>query len=151
MRLRFPIRNLAFVILTVVALGACQSTGVDGLTVSNAPPEMSESAASAIAGDLVSRLSEQIGPGTSLIRLRQDGSPFGQALETALKNSGYAVVTDQKIDDKGHSIALAYVVESFERTILARLSTRTVELGRAYSVSPAGAAPTSPLSVMRRG
>jgi hypothetical protein len=42
------------------------------------------------------------------------------------------------------------VVDSFEGQTLARLSTDKLELARAYSTTAAGAAPTSPLSVMQR-
>lgn len=131
-------------------LAGCQSLGTGGLVASAAPPEISGPAASAIAGDMVSRLVEQVGPGTAAIRLKRDGSPFGEALEDSLKAWGYAVVTDQKPDDK-KLIQLAYVVDSYDGQVLARLSTTTVELGRAYDVTSAGATPASPLSVMRRG
>lgn len=131
-------------------LAGCQSLDAGGLVASAAPPEISGPAASAIAGDMVSRLAEQVGPGTATIRLKRDGSPFGEALAASLKTWGYAVVTDQKPDDK-KLIQLAYVVDSYDGQVLARLSTTTVELGRAYEVTPTGAAPASPLSVMRRG
>jgi hypothetical protein len=143
--------RLALVVFAITTLGACQSTRLVGLVASNAPPEMSVPVANAIAGDMVSRFLEQIGPGTTTIALKQDNSPFGQALETALKNSGYAVVTDQKTDDKARPIALAYVVEPFEGNILVRLSTRTIDIGRAYAATPTGTTPASPLSVIRRG
>lgn len=131
-------------------LAGCQSLDTGGRVASAAPPEISGPAASAIAGDMVSRLAEQVGPGTATIRLKRDGSPFGEALEASLKTWGYAVVTEQKPDDK-KPIQLAYVVDSYDGQVLARLSTTTVELGRAYDVTPAGATPASPLSVMRRG
>jgi hypothetical protein len=82
--------------------------------------------------------------------LKPDGSPFGQALEASLKSWGYAVATDQKTEGQT-PIPLAYVIDSYDGHILARLSTTKVELGRAYDVTPAGATPASPLSVMRRG
>lgn len=145
LRAAFITTNLA------LGLAGCQSPGPDGLAVSNAPVDVSGPAASAIAGDMVSRLSEQIGPGTATVALKQDNSPFGQALESALKGWGYAVVTGQKTDGKTKVVTLAYAVEPFEGQILARLSTPGVEIGRAYSVTATGAAPTSPLSVMRRG
>ncbi|AYM14979.1 MULTISPECIES: conjugal transfer protein TrbH [Rhizobium/Agrobacterium group] len=132
-------------------LSGCQSLGTDGLTTSNAPAEISGPAASAIAGDMVSRLAEQIGPGTATVSLKQDSSPFGQALEAALKGWGYAVVTDQKIDGATRTVPLAYVVIPFEGQVLARLSTNSVELGRAYTVTTTGAQPASALSVMKRG
>ncbi|RWO62365.1 MAG: conjugal transfer protein TrbH [Mesorhizobium sp.] len=144
-------RLLAAAVTLAVFLSGCQSLGSGGLVASNAPADISGPAASSIAGDMVSRLAEHVGPGTSTIVLKQDGSPFGQALESALKGWGYAVVTDQKTDSRATVIPLAYVVEPFEGQVLARLSASSVELGRAYEVTPTGALPASPLSVMRRG
>ncbi len=137
--------------ITLIATGlsACQ-TGADGLPASAAQPEITAAASSAIAGDMVSRFAEQVGPGTGTIVLKEDASPSGQALAAALKGWGYAVATDQKTDDKKSSIELAYVVYDFEGQTLVRLSTRKVELARAYSTSAAGAVPASPLSVMQR-
>lgn len=146
-----PIRSLAAACLLGLLLSGCQTLGTDGLVASNAPPEISGAAASAIAGDMVSRLAEQIGPGTATVALKPDASPFGQALEAALKGWGYAVVTDQKTDNGAAVIPLAYVVLPFEGQVLARLSTNSVELGRAYTVTANGATPASALSLMRRG
>lgn len=149
-----PLRLIrAFVAACTVAilLSGCQSMGTDGLVASNAPPEISGPAASAIAGDMVSRLAEQIGPGKATVALKPDASPFGQALEAALKGWGYAVVTDQKTDTGTRIIPLAYVIVPFDGQVLARLSTDSVELGRAYTVTASGAAPASALSLMRRG
>lgn len=151
MRFSTTIRGIAIATTVSVFLSACQSSGVEGLTASNAPPEISRPAASAIAGDMVSRLAEQIGQGKVTVALKQDNSPFGQALESALKGWGYAVVTDQKTDGKAQLVTLAYVIEPFEGQVLARLSTAGVEIGRAYSVTATGATPASPLSVMQRG
>lgn len=138
----------------IAALGAllagCQSIGADGLVASSAPQELSGPAASAIAGDMVSRLAEQVGPGTGTILLKPDGSPFGSALEASLKGWGYAVVSDQETGKEG-LIPLAYVIDSYEGQVLARLSTGTIDLGRAYSATAAGATPASPLSIMRHG
>lgn len=143
------IRRLLGVVLIAASLAGCQTLGSDSLVASFAPPEISGPAASAIAGDMVTRLAEQVGPGTGTIVLKPDGSPFGQALEASLRSWGYAVATDQKTDEKT-PIPLAYVIDSYEGQVLARLSTNTIELGRAYRVTAAGAAPASPLSVMRR-
>ncbi|MGV2167704.1 MULTISPECIES: conjugal transfer protein TrbH [Agrobacterium tumefaciens complex] len=120
--------------------GIRASTSLDG-----------QPAANAIAGDMVSRLAEQIGPGTATVSPKQDSSPFGQALEAALKGWGYAVVTDQKTDGAARTVPLAYIVIPFEGQMLARLSTDSVELGRAYTVTTTGAEPASALSVMKRG
>src|SRR3546814_2605033 len=68
-----------------ILLAGCQSTGSDNLVASTAPPGISGPAASAIAGDMVSRLAEQIGQGKATIALKTDTSPFGQALKAALK------------------------------------------------------------------
>lgn len=146
-----PIRAIATAFALTIILSGCQSLGTDGLVASNAPAEISGPAASAIAGDMVSRLAEQIGPGKATVALKADASPFGQALEAALKGWGYAVVTDQKTDDGMKIIPLAYVIVPFDGQVLARLSTDSVELGRAYTVTSSGAAPASALSLMRRG
>lgn len=144
------LRSLAAACALAILLSGCQSTGPDGLVTSNAPPDISGPAASAIAGDMVSRLAEQIGPGKATVALKADASPFGQALEAALKGWGYAVVTDQT--DSGTTvIPLAYVIVPFDGQVLARLSTNSVELGRAYTVTANGATPASALSLMRRG
>ncbi|MBX5273219.1 conjugal transfer protein TrbH [Rhizobium sp. NLR17b] len=146
-----PIRCLATTGALAILLSGCQSTDTDGLSASAAPPEISGPAAGAIAGDMVSRLAEQIGHGKATVALKQDGSPFGQALEAALKGWGYAVVTDQKTDGGAAVIPLAYVIMPYDGQVLARLSTSSVELGRAYTVTTSGATPTSALSLMRRG
>ncbi|WP_223565218.1 conjugal transfer protein TrbH [Agrobacterium tumefaciens] len=146
-----PLRSLAAASALAILLSGCQSMHTGGLDASAAPPEVSGPAAGAIAGDMVSRLAEQIGQGKATVALKQDGSPFGQALEAALKGWGYAVVTDQKTDSKAVVIPLAYVIVPYEGQVLARLSTINVELGRAYTVTTAGATPTSALSLMRRG
>jgi len=98
---------------------------------------------------MVSRLAEHVGPGAGTILLKPDGSPFGGALEDSLKVWGYAVVSDQKADGE-KLIALAYVIDSHDGQVLARLSTGSVDLGRAYTTTATGAAAASPLSVMRR-
>lgn len=143
-------RRVIAVLLLSGALSGCLASGTDGLVESSAPPEISGPAASAIAGDMVTKLAEQIGPANGTIILKPDSSPFGQALETSLKSWGYAVATDQKTDGQ-KEIPLAYVVDSHEGQVLVRMSTSTVELGRAYRTTMSGASPASPLSVMRRG
>lgn len=151
MRTFYLIRSLAAACVLAIILSGCQSLGTDGLAASDAPADISGPAASAIAGDMVSRLAEQIGPGTATVSLKQDSSPFGQALEAALKGWGYAVVTDQKTDGATRTVSLAYVLVPYEGQVLAQLSTNSVELGRAYTMTQAGAQPASALSVMQRG
>lgn len=146
-----PIGCFATASAFAILLSGCQSMGTGGLVASAAPTEISGPAAGAIAGDMVSRLAEQIGQGKATVALKQDGSPFGQALEAALKGWGYAVVTDQKTDSGAATVPLAYVIVPYEGQVLARLSTSRIELGRAYTVTTSGATPTSALSLMRRG
>ncbi|NSZ87741.1 conjugal transfer protein TrbH (plasmid) [Agrobacterium tumefaciens] len=143
--------GLAAACILAILLSGCQSIDTEGLVASNAPPEISGPAASAIACDMVSRLVEQIGPGKATVALKVDTSPFGQALDAALKGWGYAVVTDQKTDSGATVLPLAYVIIPFDGQVLARLSTNSVELGRAYTVTSTGAMATSALSLMRRG
>lgn len=144
------ILRLAATCTLTILLSGCQSIDTEGLAASNAPPEISGPAASTIAGDMVSRLAEQIGPGKATIALKVDTSPFGQALEAALKGWGYAVVTDQKTGSGTTIVPLAYMIMPFDGQVLARLSTNSVELGRAYTVTSTGATPASALSLMRR-
>lgn len=145
------IGTVASTLVLAIALAGCQTIGGSGLTTSAAPADVTGPAASAIAGDMVSRLAEHVGPGKVTLVLKPDGSPFGQALEASLKGWGYAVVTDQKTEDVQDLVRLAYVIEAFDGQMLARLSTARVEIGRAYTVTSVGAAPASPLSVMQRG
>lgn len=134
----------------LLAVSGCQSD-TDPLTTRAPPPGLSAAASNAIAGDLASRFAEQVGKGAGTLVLKQDASTFGQALVSALKGWGYAIAIDQKTDDRNRpSIQLAYTVDDFEGQTLARLSTGTVELARAYSTTADGASPASPLTVMRR-
>jgi len=142
-------RRLLVIACVAGALTGCQ-TDTDAMATNAAPTELSAAASSAVAGDMVGRLSEHVGPGTGTIVLKEDNSLFGQALLAALKGWGYAVATDQKTDEKTPAIQLAYVIDDFEGQTLARLSTGKVELARAYSTTAAGASPASPLSVMQK-
>tara|TARA_R110000744_G_scaffold119515_1_gene222915 strand:- start:10 stop:504 length:495 start_codon:yes stop_codon:yes gene_type:complete len=142
----------------LVVLVACQTMGGTGLIQSEVTAELSSKAASSIAADMVERLAEHVGPGNTTIALRGDDAVFGPALETSLREKGYAVVTDQAID--GAAVEpLAYSVDPFEKGMLVRISTLKVELTRMYTLGTTGAAgangaagamPASPLSVMQR-
>lgn len=140
-------------LIGVAALGlqlaACAAVGSRSVVSNGSRAELSPAAADAIAGDMVSRLAERIGPGKATIALKVDDSPFGRALEGSLRRWGYAVATDQKTDER--AIALAYVIDTFDGTVLARLSTPQFDLGRAYKVTASGATPSSPVSVLERG
>ncbi|TGS14426.1 conjugal transfer protein TrbH [Mesorhizobium sp. M2E.F.Ca.ET.209.01.1.1] len=145
-----PFRALVAAAVLASLLSGCQSVGTDGLGASDAPAEISGPAASAIAGDMVSRLAEHVGPGKATVVLKQDNSPFGEALQSALRGWGYAVVTDQKTEKETRTVPLTYQIVPYDGQVLARLSTDQVELGRAYVTSPGSAQPSSALSVMKR-
>lgn len=138
----------AILVFCAGLVSGCQSTlsGVE----SKSPPELSPVAATAIAGDLIPRLAEELGPSKGTILLLHDSSPFGSALETSLRTWGYAVSTEKDAKDT-KTIRLAYVVSSMDGQFLARLDVGSVELGRVYSPTATGATPSSPLSIMRRG
>lgn len=145
----------AMVVMAATLVSGCAGLGLDGfgtsgLVASTAPIEMTASAASAIAGDLVPRLAEQLGQGKATIVLKSDTSAFGAALEAALRTWGFAVTTDGEVKDQ-NAIRLAYVLAPADGQILARLTTGSLEIGRIYATSGTGAIPASPVSVMQRG
>ncbi|WP_025030803.1 conjugal transfer protein TrbH [Nitratireductor aquibiodomus] len=137
-------------LLVLAMLAACQTMSGPGLIRSEVTAELTPESANAIAGDMVGRLAEQVGPGTTTIELRGSETLFGSALEAALREWGYAVVTDQATEEAVVA-PLAYSIDPFEGGVLVRLSTLQVELTRMYTLNAAGATPASPLSVMQRG
>ncbi|MBY5329961.1 conjugal transfer protein TrbH [Rhizobium leguminosarum bv. viciae] len=144
-------RKLFAFFIAAALLSGCQ-TADDALTTSSTPVAVTGPAASAIAGDMASRLAEQIGPAgaTTTIKMEKDTSDFATALEAALKGWGYTVVTDGKIAKDVKPIELSYSIEGFDGQVLARLSTSSIALGRAYTPTAAGAVPASSLSIMQR-
>lgn len=145
----------AMVVMAATLVSGCAGMGLDGfgtsgLVASAAPTEMTTLAASAVAGDLVPRLAEQLGQGKATIVLKPDSSAFGAALEAALRTWGFAVITNSKVKDQ-NAIRLAYVLAPVDGQILARLTTGSLEIGRIYTTSSTGAIPASPVSVMQRG
>lgn len=146
---RFLSTRFAALLVCAGLLAGCQTFAVDGLVPSTATAQLAPEAANAIAGDMVGRLAEQVGPGSTTLQLAPDGSAFGQALEASLRGWGYAVATSQQEDGAG-VMQLAYVVDDFEDTVLVRLSTTRLDLTRIYKTSSDGATPVSPLSVIER-
>lgn len=143
-------RKLFVMIITATLFSGCQ-TAEDGLTTNSTPVAVTGPAASAIAGDMASRLAEQIGPaGTTTLKMEKDSSDFATALEAALKGWGYTVATDGKVGKDIKPIELAYSVDSVDGQVLAQLSTPSIVLGRAYTTTAAGATPASPLSIIQR-
>ena len=131
-------------------LAACQTLGGGGLIASTVTAELTPAGASSIASDIVGQLGAHVGPGGTTIRLLGDGSPFGSALGESLRAAGYAVVIDQRSSDAG-ATDLAYAVDTFEGSVMVRLSTVSLDLTRLYMLDGEVAVPTGPVSVMRRG
>ncbi|MBB3917697.1 conjugal transfer protein TrbH [Rhizobium fabae] len=144
-------RKLFAFFIAVALLSGCQ-TADDALTTSSTPVAVTGPAASAIAGDMASRLAEQIGPAgaATTIKMEKDTSEFATALEAALKGWGYTVVTDGKVAKDVKPVELAYAIEGFDGQVLVQVSTTSIALGRAYTPTAAGATPASPLSIMQR-
>lgn len=142
-------KTLAAILITTV-LSGCQ-TADETLTTSSAPIAVTGATASAIAGDMASRLAEQVGPaGTTTLKMIKDTSEYSAALEAALKGWGYTVITDGKVGKDQKPVEFAWSIDSFDGQVLARVSTPTIALGRAYTATLAGATPASPLSIMQR-
>jgi hypothetical protein len=142
-------KTLAAIIMTTV-LSGCQ-TADETLTTSSTPIAVTGATASAIAGDMASRLAEQVGPaGTTTLKMEKDTSEYAAALEAALKGWGYKVIIDGKADKDQKPVEIAWSIDSFDGQVLARISTPTIALGRAYTATSAGATPASPLSIMQR-
>lgn len=143
-------RRLLPLILAAALLSGCQ-TADDALSTSSTPVAVTGPAASAIAGDMASRLAEQMEPAdTTTIKMDKDTSDFAVALEAALKGWGYTVITDGKVDKSVKPVELAYSIDGVDGQILARVWTPSVALSRAYTATAAGATPASPLSRMQR-
>ena len=143
-------RNLLALLIAGILLSACQ-TADDTLAVNSTPATVSGPAASTIAGDMASRLAEQIGPaGSTTIKMDKGASEFAVALAAALRGWGYAVVTDGKVAKGVRPVELAYSIDGIDGQVLAQLSTPSIALGRAYTATPGGATPSSPLSIMQR-
>ncbi|WP_107328186.1 conjugal transfer protein TrbH, partial [Agrobacterium pusense] len=115
--------------------------------------DVTEPAASAIAGDMAGRFAEQAGSTATPIRLKKDSSDFAVSLESALKGWGFSIIGDEKATsakDGPKPVEVAYSIVASDGQVLVRLSTDTLELGRAYSVTNGVATPASPLSLMKR-
>lgn len=142
-------KTLAAIVITSV-LSGCQ-TADETLTTSSASIAVTGATASAIAGDMASRLAEQAGPtGTTTFKMDKDTSEYAAALEAALKGWGYTVIADGKVGKDQTPIQVAWSIDSFDGQVLARVSTPAIALGRAYAATSAGATPASPLSILKR-
>ncbi|UJW77710.1 conjugal transfer protein TrbH [Rhizobium sp. SL42] len=137
-------------IIVAFGVSGCQ-TADETLTTSSNPITVTGATASAIAGDMASRLAEQVGPaGATTLKMDKDTSEYAAALEAALKGWGYTVIADGKIGKDQKPVEVAWSIDSFDGQVLARVSTPAIALGRAYTATSAGATPASPLSIMQR-
>ncbi len=142
-------KTIAAIIITAI-LSGCQ-TADETLNTNSTPIAVTGASASAIAGDMASRLAEQVGPaGTTTLKMAKDTSEYAAALEAALKGWGYTVIADGKVGKDQKPVEVAWSIDSFDGQVLARVSTPAVALGRAYTATSAGATPASPLSIMQR-
>ncbi|MCV3738861.1 conjugal transfer protein TrbH [Rhizobium sp. TRM96647] len=142
-------KTIAAIIITSI-LSSCQ-TADETLTTSSTPIAVTGATASAIAGDMASRLAEQIGrAGNTTLKMDKDTSEYAAALEAALKGWGYTVIADGKIGKDQKPVEVTWSIDSFDGQVLARVTTPAIALGRAYTVTLAGATPASPLSIMQR-
>ncbi len=110
-------------ILTLIAALAsgCQSTD-EAMSASSTPVEITGPAAGAVAGDMASRLAEQIGPaGTTSIKMANDQSEYAIALEAALTGWGYTVITDGKVAKDQKPVEISYSLNRFEGQLLAHI------------------------------
>ena len=107
-------RRFLIPVLIIAFLSGCQ-TPEDALTNSD-PIVINGATAGAIAGDMASRLAEQIGPaGTTTIKMDTDTSDYAVALEAALKGWGYAVIVDGKAGKDQKPVELAWSIGQLQR------------------------------------
>ncbi|KQV39926.1 MULTISPECIES: conjugal transfer protein TrbH [unclassified Rhizobium] len=137
-------------IIIASVLSGCQ-TADETLTTSSTPVAVTGATASAIAGDMASRLAEQVGPAATItLKMDKDSSEYAAALEAALKGWGYTIIADGRTGKDGKPVEVAWSIDSFDGQVLARVSTPAIALGRAYTATSAGATPASPLSIIQR-
>lgn len=142
-------RKIFAALLITWPLASCQ-TADETLTTSSTSVAVTGASAGAIAGDMASRLVEQIGPaGTTTIKMDKDASEYAAALEAALKGWGYTVIVGGKVGKDQKPVEVVWSIDSFDGQVLARLSTPSIALGRAYTATAAGATRASPLSIMQ--
>jgi hypothetical protein len=142
-------RKLIVLILTATVISGCQ-TSKDVFSTNATPIAVTGAAAGAIAGDLASKLVEQIGTSPKApIKMETDSTEFATALEAALKGWGFTVITDGKAPKDAKPVELTYSILNIDGQVLVRLSTPSIALGRAYIPTAAGATPASPLSIMQ--
>lgn len=138
------------ILFSTAMLVGCQTNGEDLVAVATSA-NVSGPAASVIAGDMAGRLAEQMRtPKTTPLKITNDKSDYYVALESALKGWGYIVISDNETSKDAKPVALSWSLDNANGQTLARISTPSVAIARAYTISVSGAAPSSPLSILQR-
>ena len=73
-----PAGRILAALFVAVTLAACTTLGGTGLVASTVTTELTPEAATAISGDMVGRLAEQGGPGSTTNGATTDGAGFGR-------------------------------------------------------------------------
>ncbi|MBW9118374.1 conjugal transfer protein TrbH [Rhizobium cauense] len=140
--------NILTIMICTIASG-CQTTS-PSIDSSSSPVKISDSAASAIAGDLAGRFVEQNGEAdVRSIEMAKGSGKYAAALEAALRGWGYSVVAKKDQHDQETPTRLAYTIDKIDGMVLASISTPSIGLSRAYDVDAVSATPRSPLSIVR--
>jgi hypothetical protein len=143
------ISRLSLVAAAIGLLSACQTLGVAPPLVSAVTIELPDGASRAIAVDIAAQLKMQLGVGTTSIRLRGEGSVFGEALEGALRDLGFAVGSENSLAQSPPPVDLAYLLDGDETKIYVRVSVGTLELTRSYRSQADAVIPIGPVSVLQ--
>ena len=137
------------ILLLPVTLTGCM-TQEGAFASARQPVLLTEPASAAIAGDMAGRLADQMEAPDTVTLLVDDGSAdHATAIETALRGYGFAVVADVSGPKDPAPLVVSYALERSDDLVLARLSTPSLTLARAYSTNATGAKPESPLSIMK--
>jgi len=143
--------RLVIMVAMSTSLCACQTMSGQARLSSVVATEMSEELAVSLAADAASQLAGFISVSGPLIELDSKADAFGSALEQALRQKGYGLVSTQDRRDHASSVQLAYVIDRTDDRLLLRVSTGAIDLTRLYSVNGDIAVPSSPVSVMHHG
>jgi len=130
--------RLAFAIAVTGLLGGCATVGPwDSQEVA----QLKASDARMVAGDVVEVLVTEYAPGQTTFAL-SNGKPgsFGMALESQLRETGYAVAVDGE-EKPLHALSLAYVLDELGQPGTYRVGVRvqpTYRMERLYQIDSAG-------------
>lgn len=142
-------RQLPFALLMIMGISGCQTAGGAAPTASSV--ELSGPPAGAIAGDMASRLAEQLDPAKlPIIKMDDPQTEYAIALKAALQGWGYGFVVEGKTEPDPALVELDYSLDRIDGQILAQLTMPSISIARAYVATVNGATPASPLSIIQR-